>query len=297
MMLRTRQRGYVLLMVLLVLTIAATAVTAIVRRSCKQALLANRAQRELQRRWGCASCEEFFLPRAEEILLSRADASQGSPSSFAHLLTVGGLRYQVLLSDEQAKANVNWLVHTRGRSRAADALRELQRELSRPLPVELAPMNVRTPADPLELPVRCATFDQVFTVDHPSDLVDLVQPSRSPTGGITCWGDGKVNFKRARVAVLRIVLEGVLTHGQVADLAALAAERPDCALDEAIESLDLGPRTHDQVHNILTDLSACHSVWVVCEDDARKWYRFTVARALRDGTGSPRRAQRRTLAW
>ena len=52
-----------------------------------------------------------------------------------------------------------------------------------------------------------------------------------------------------------------------------------------------------EVGNRKIQRNADFELWVVCEDDARKWYRFTVARALRDGTGGRRRAQRRTLAW
>src|SRR6476469_941860 len=70
---RYRRRAYILVMVLVVLAIAAAALSGICRLSLDRAVRASRAAEDLQRRWAVATCRSVLLPRAEAVLVSAAE--------------------------------------------------------------------------------------------------------------------------------------------------------------------------------------------------------------------------------
>jgi hypothetical protein len=134
-----------------------------------------------------------------------------------------------------------------------------------------------------------ASLDQVFVFDHPSQLVGPEGEGTCAVRQVTCWTDGRLNFKSAELAVLREVLEGVLDETQIHELASYAQDHPDCHLGEALRSLELKKAQLDAARAALTDESQCHSVWTIAEGRTRKWYRLCVRRASgTEGSLGPR---------
>jgi len=123
---RVRQRsGYVLIMTLVMIVIAALSLAGLARRSL---LLANEsiiAQRELQRYWGTQSCRHLLLDQANAIFENlEAPHAEGelpwpAPRQLTASVTLAGMTYRLWLGDEDAKLNLNTLTAHLPRQRRA----------------------------------------------------------------------------------------------------------------------------------------------------------------------------------
>ena len=84
------RRGYVLLLVLFVLALAAAAMAGVCRMSLEKAVQAGRAEADLRRRWAVVSCRAVLLPKAEDLVAQRESFRRRSPAfrslewSFVH---------------------------------------------------------------------------------------------------------------------------------------------------------------------------------------------------------------------
>jgi len=271
--------GFVLIVVLLVIVTAATALAATVRYSCQQALTAAERMRRLQLRWGMLSCRAVCLPRAELTLQDRPATDSGPLARVHRSVKLGDMTFHVIVGDEQAKADVNLLAARRGRRGLIEALRMLQLDQRRVLQTRLKPIAVKpNPANPI--PAVYGSFEQLFDVGHPSKLVGTGRIDRYASDRITCWSRGRVNFKRADRRVLREVLEGILNETQIDALIRIRRDVPDCTLNEALGQLDLKKPVRKAAQSLLTDMSWCHSLWIVAEGRSRKWYQLHVARGV-----------------
>src|SRR5690349_12480075 len=67
---RGHRRGYVLVMVMGLLVLAATLLVAVSRTAGRAAMTARAAEEELQHRWGVVSCRKAVLPYVETMLTS-----------------------------------------------------------------------------------------------------------------------------------------------------------------------------------------------------------------------------------
>ena len=130
--------GYVLLLTLFLLVIAAVAMVGVVRASMGRALAAVDAQRELQQRWGTLTLTQTLLPRAPGVI-DAAEQRVGRPlPSVDATVDLGGERFDLTFADEQAKANVNALYADGKRPAAERAARDAAGNLAvrlRPMPV------------------------------------------------------------------------------------------------------------------------------------------------------------------
>src|SRR5439155_4912218 len=89
------------------LVLAASVMVTIGRATMRHAAVAREAQETLQIRWGAASCRKALLPYVEQVL-ARAEAERKSAIPVIRAnVELGGRRFDLLLSDESAKANVN----------------------------------------------------------------------------------------------------------------------------------------------------------------------------------------------
>src|SRR5580698_10084320 len=98
---RNRRRGFVLLMILVLLAVAASVLGGICRLSLGNALAATQDAEELQHRWGVLSCEATLLPHAE-FLLQNAEAARHRPVAAIDLqFKLGGQDFSCRIADEQ----------------------------------------------------------------------------------------------------------------------------------------------------------------------------------------------------
>jgi hypothetical protein len=273
---KRRQGGFVLLMVLAVLVLAATVLAAAASRSCRSALEAAEAQRDLQRRWGALSAKAAVLPRAE-LLLAQEEARLQRPAvSTRWELELGNVPLVLALSDEQAKANVNLLEARHGRQSMVASLSRLQSGSSALLPVRPRPQEIRRVRGQLA-PPRYESFDMLFEVQGPWQLVGADGRTAS-VERITCWSDGRINFGRADRESLRTVTRGILNEAELAKLLEFRRDVPGGSVHEALKRLELPRERAVEAARLLTNGSQCHALWVVSGDSGERHYRLYIGR-------------------
>lgn len=271
---RSHTSGFVLLLVLAVIAVAGTALAAAARLCFQNALDAAIATEDLQVRWGVRSCRQA-LSLTERVLAMESDARNRPMATARRRVTLGAVNMLMVFGDEQAKANVNLLAVTRDKDRLESCLGELQAGVREFLPIRLAPEA--PPADLVILiPVQYSSFDQVFAPHRPSSLMSMAYDTETVADRLTCWGSGRLNFKRAEPDAIRQVTDGLLNDYQVAGLLRFRSDTPDASLAEALIHLDLSDTLAGKVRIVMTDASACHSLWVVAESDSRQWHHLFI---------------------
>jgi len=116
---RLQQPGFVMLIVLVVLAVAGSVLAITAGHCCRQALAAGAAARALQVEWGSLSCRAVCLPGAEALLAGESARLGGPVSTVRRTVVLGRVRFVLVASDEQAKADVNLLEHRFGRDVAS----------------------------------------------------------------------------------------------------------------------------------------------------------------------------------
>jgi len=155
----------------------------------------------------------------------------------------------------------------------ARRLEVLQANMRYALHVDLRPAQVRAGDRAARL---YSSLDQLFDYSKPSQLVDFEYGEPGIIRRVTCWGNGKINFKRAEPEVLREVMAGVLTDADVAALVKYRDETPDCMLTEAVAALKIPREKVSALLEAMTDMSLCHSLWMSVTGKTRKWHRLYV---------------------
>ena len=307
------RQGFALLMTLVLVLIAGTVLTGIARLSMTEAMHAQSAEEELQRRWAVRSMTATLLPRAEQIL---DDAEGGrerlfamakgrkfkQPDPVAQLqieCRLAGLDYRLVVSDEQAKVNVNRLVDDVGPGASRRVLLGLVRNTrtsdQRPVPVRLRPVmsaSARTLSD-------LGSFGQVFERTEPGDLMG---PSQRPgaSARVTCWGDGKMTLRRVPKAVLHGACDRKIGRAVIRELLVARGKRPYASLGELMKTMDsLDDETQELIQAYLKDDSSCHGLWIEARGRARSWYSFAIGEGGGlDKNDEPLGLQRVTeMAW
>ena len=295
-------RGFALLLTLVLLLIAAIALTVLARQSVTEALASREATEELQRRWAVNSCRATLLPRAGKVL-SAHDASAGvrgaaSPSRNQPVerradlwvrCTLAGIDYDLVLTDEQAKFNPTVMQGVAAPGSVAPSLERLTEQTGgiasqRVNPISLRPLvgldNDGSPAEPppgtAGKPMLYAGYGQVFADASPAMLLGR-QDRPGPASRITCWGDGKVNLRRAPIGVVEEAMRPLLDQR---DTRALLLARDDPERRGLAGWLGAAqsspPVARSQAERLLTDQSRCQGLWVVARGKTRSWYTFSV---------------------
>lgn len=257
-----RERGVVLLITLVLIVIAAVVLAATARRSMTKALDAKRACDDLEKRWAVTSVESA-LYRSAPQLLTQAQEDAGQPTRRTECeIKLGNQRLTVAVTDEQAAVNVNALSQTRSRASVRDAVRRLT---STPGTATGNPPQTRIRPQTSSF----KTFAQVYDQPSPRQLWET-RPE------LTCWGDGKLHWRRAAPDAIRAYLTpitGRLVPEQLVEL----REDETLTLTSAVELLEGVPdKTRDQLFRLLTDDSRCYGIWVRAQTQHRDWYSLQV---------------------
>ena len=271
-----RQReGYVLIMTLVLIVVAALSQAGLARRSL---LLANRAvekQRDLQLHWGAASCRRFMLDDAKERFGHleedhlKAESTWPSPATLETQVVLGGVSFRMWLADEDAKVNIN-------------TLKERMREKTLPIMNHLSGKHVPLRLTPDNRPVAkqqkkwYASWGQVFEIARVFEL-EGVLPVIEATHQCTCWGKGRLSIHRTSDPVLETVVTHALSSDAARELLEERKETPgDIDLTKLLKRLDLRARQRAKLRRWLTDKSTCFSLWMEIDDGQRQWYHLWI---------------------
>jgi hypothetical protein len=290
----------VLVVTLGLLVLAATLLVGIGRASMAHALAARTEQAELQRRWGEVSCRNAVLPNASDIIAVQ-ERLRGRPIPVLPVgLELGGRRFTLIVSDEQAKANVNTLLErtdkpgTEGRIRDAVGGSGLGNSIllrPEPLPPPEGQATSR-PAEYVGPPQWVTGFGQIFNNVPPERLIS--GSGAKPAEQLTCWGNGAINVMRVSEAALRLAatppMSGVEVGRLIAARNAAFEPRTRARLTmpgangaaqpgvDAVTALLTQAHADPKVRRTIgfTAKSTCFSLWVVTQDARRTWYRLYV---------------------
>jgi len=271
---KQEQKGFVLVVVLAMLVIAAILSVGMVRRSLDQSVAAAKKADELQRRWGEISLRHTVLNRAE-ILLRTAELTQGTKRpTLQTTVNLGNRSFYLVLSDEQAKLNLN----TAFRYGKENAVRQALFEEAVMLPIQIRPDPRATANSPY--PSAFASWGQffdfaVFANSSEKNYMQLTQLGER----ITCWGNGQLHMNRAEDETIRSVCELVAPPQSVSALLELRQEHPDWNLERLIREVDVPDRDRRSFRQVLTDRSRCHSLWMITQDANRSWARLDIKNA------------------
>jgi hypothetical protein len=289
----------VLVMVLALLVLAATLLVAISRAAGRSALAARSAGDDLQRRWGIVSCRKAVLPYIETMLIGLEQERRRPVPRFDTSLRLGNYTFDLILADEQAKANVNAILEDADATRAETRIRQgfsgaglANRIKLRPTIGEaVVPIRANATTAPTTRPARSAaapavaSWGQVFDDVPPPQLLRPMPGGRlAPADLLTFWGSGAMNVRRAGDAALGLAAGRSLTGAQVGRLIdarnKLWEKRTgDRGFDESpaeklkeLVTKTIGESLKNKGNLGLVEGSSCHSLWVITRSGRRDWY-------------------------
>lgn len=292
--------GFALLLTLMLVLVAGVALAGVARTSMVEALDTQEAVEELQRRWAVTSCQSTLLWRAEMLLgdAERGEASEqqeNDPSErglshppIAELRVncrLAGIDYELVFTDEQSKLNpdamMDWASPEEVRSAVTGVIDVMGPTDAASLRVKLRAMATDAVSeDEMDGPLTVGGYGQVFGDASPRMLIGN-QPEGGAARLVTCWGDGKLNIRRAPAPVVKLVCEPALGGRGVGAL--LAARDHDPYRDMALILAELDEIDIEQkavLESLLTDQSACHGLWVIARGPTRSWYSLAVRAKL-----------------
>lgn len=297
-----RRRGYVLLLVIGVLVLMVTTLAELSQISMRRALAAADARVRLQQRIGAESLERALLKRAGSVFQTLEDQAREPPETVVphqlrNAVTFGGVTFDVVLSDEDAKINVNQIYHATGPERMTRSLAELVGPTAfravrplpavRPNPTAIEPDRTQSSdagEEPSEVPRAFRGWGEVF------DLIELAEITGSDaalpnlTGDITCWGGGALNIRRASDPAIEAAAACVLGDAGARRLVSRYRENPNASLEILIVGEAKRETDRTKLRRMLGETSTHFSVWVDASSPARHSERsFSVTRLTDDG--------------
>lgn len=275
--------GFVLVMVLILLTVAAISLSGLARRSMRIAAESADAQADFERKWQTATLQRALLSdvdlvlRTAEVLPDDDGSGWPNPAVAEGVATVGEYRYEFLLADEDAKINLNTVLR-----RVPNAFAEVVRGMNQstvdggvmPLPTSLLPRSDRGQ-------LALESWGQVFVARRSGSQGTTGRQIKEATRQLTCWGSGRLNVKRASDRAIR-TLCGLSMSGNVIDkLLQERAEGESESLDALISRLELRAEERFVFQRLLTDRSNCFTLWLTISNRQREWMRLAVSRSAR----------------
>ena len=242
--LRARPRGgYILLMILVLLVIMMTALASLAQRSLRTSQQAIATVGLLQQRWGIDSCRELILPRIAIVFqgmgnprpADRPSPSATFPNFVGDSVVLGEQRFDLVISDENTKLNLNTLYHRGGPTKLSQTIRRFVGPFdARALMLQPAVASSYRPQrqDPsrrTELTTKRPEASQASADGEESEAIEAAFRRSLPafrswgevfdlatfadtgsgsevrldfTQKLTLWGNGQVNVRRAAEEVI-----------------------------------------------------------------------------------------------
>jgi hypothetical protein len=291
---------------------------AVARQSLLLAIQGTEAREGLQRRWGEVSCQRAFLNQAEDILTKAADDPNQNtdpdrelPDHIMVRIVLGGMTFGVLLADENAKLNLNFIYRQRNPDEVRRVVRDSVEAGSR-LEVRLVPSRTRSADEPV-----FDSWGQVFACNRAAEDPPVAQQLIYATKHTTCWGDGRLNVLRTPEWRIRRLGQNLVSPESLdrllewrrkyfAQRQALrrraATGQQTAAANESNPAAPASTNVTDfqystvlgqtppqrgkvrQIGELVTSRSTCHSLWLTVTQGERSWSSCTI-RYLADGTG------------
>jgi hypothetical protein len=292
--------GYVLLLTLVLVMIASMALVGASRLAVAKMISADSAEAQLQRRWATLSLQSALLPAAEGLLHKEEQIEHQPLGQTTFTITLDDLPYACIVTDEQAKVNVNALIQKSvGASGGLALVQQNLSDLMAGCPASMHLLLRPSPAIAMDGFVKgigpggIASIGPGGAIGSFGDLFDAMPPALladsdgNPGGSdfVTCWGDGRIHYARASADALALAAGPSLDAARAQRLAQLARQWPTPTLGSCLDALQFAGESRRHVEAALTDQSEVHGLWVVCRDSQRSYYALA---SQQSGGGAPR---------
>ncbi len=258
---RKVRSGYVLVLVLVTLILAATCLVQLASRTRERRVQGIDAVESLQEKWGQLSCERATLgqaaahfERVEKNTMPSVDSP--FPSQVRQSLEFGGMRFDMLVADENAKASLNLVLEV---SAESDEVKTGRREIDATLRALVPPRFVTELQLRPTLPSQY--WGQIFDLQAIQQRHDRVRVLAEATQRISLTGLGPLNVRRAQKDVIRAVAASVVPEGQADRIVETLAETPNSDVEIVLRRTIKDKAEREMLALLLSDRSANFSVW------------------------------------
>lgn len=269
-----KRSGFVLVMTLVLIVIVAITTVSLARVSLQRAIMAVDAQAELEHEWAAKSCRLVLLDGADELFegLERQhledERDWPSPRTFGDVFVLNGVQYRVLLSDENAKVNINSL--NKKLPNQAEAIVRHLVDNTGDLPLLGLPAALEE-AEKEDHSI--GSWGEVFRMEEIFQA-GQVDAFLSATEHVTCWGNGRVNVRRIGDRALLEIGKELADPSAAIDLVDFRrnATEPD---SRQLRQSMAGVRDN-KLPRWFADTSSCYSLWIEVDDGKQKWYHLGI---------------------
>lgn len=135
-------------------------------------------------------------------------------------------------------------------------------------------------------PIVFVGWNQVFADPEPVDLFGEKYQPRGAVDHLTCWGDGRLNIRRASPQTLSLLVGRLMDRRALERLIRAAKHSTGVELVDLLNAVQVPEERHEELQTLLAIQSRCHSVTVVATDAWGKHYEFAVDQVIVDEEGS-----------
>jgi len=282
-----KRRGYILLTTLALLVLSSTLLITLARSTIQRSAEARQSHEDLQRRLGQLSCQRALLPHAETILINQEKLHIRPYPTYRASIQLGAQYFDLVLADEQSKANVNALLDLTDKPRAESQLRTTFSNLAAQIRLHASLTPTSAPTTRPILPRYLSSFGQIFDSTPPQNLLMPRFDKPAPAELLTLWTDGQLNIRRCSPASLSLLDGSLLTQLDIRRLIearnSLYSKNPPpppsatpLPADPIRRPLTLAQLPPNKSNLHLTTTSKSHSLWIIVRDPTRQWYSLAV---------------------
>jgi type II secretory pathway pseudopilin PulG len=304
-------KGFVLLMVMIAILVVGLSLTVTAQRSLLSHRTAVETQRSLQTRWGMASCQKTMMPAAgglmdasERTARRQRGKQEAPPSTIQGHVILGGQSFDLLIGDEDAKANVNTIFDVGGRPACEQTISRLVGPLEsrsiRLLPARASQSldrKARTtsassrnasaanePEDAFHQPPAFRSWGEVFDLAALQYLAGDDRHLASMTRRIALRSSGKLNVFRAQdetvLAVCQTILQDGLARRVLEKIRETTLRQIDLILDQTVTNTE----DRRSVSQLLSANSTSYSLWIEAVSRTSRHQRLVIQAPDINGT-------------
>jgi len=312
--LKTRSsRGFVLLMVLVAIIVVGVAMTASARRSLLASISAIESQQSIQRRWGSYSCQMTLLaaaPRLFEFTDQSTRQGRGKakalPAILEDRIILGDQVFDLLVADEDAKANLNAIYDIGGLRAVEKAVSDLagtfESRTSRLTPVRASLSTLTAKKSGNQKSKLSGNADSSNTATDVAEeapktnnafpafrswgeVFDLVQVSQiagedrqvaKMTRNLTLFGTGQLNVFRASDETILAVCQSSVTKGLGNRVLSAIRDTSIPEINLLLERTVENEEDRQKLRVLLGSNSRSFSIWIETTTKNSRQQRFAV---------------------
>ena len=267
----SNRSGYILLTTLFIIVMVCMLTIGLARYSMNVASAANSSRRDLQEKWGAASCQRFAIANQSTLLNERVWDDEGEQWRLRPLprsnvsFELGDVRFDVKLEDESAKLNLNRMFEESGREKTTRLAKRFATQS--PLKINLKPLKDRQQRGPIEGAFE--SWEQVFDSSLPNFRPNNLLVAANK---LTCWGS-QLNYRSADETVVVETCKPLIGSVLTQELIEILNSDDTSQWQQSLLTAGAKDEQVQELSSILTARSRTQSVWVEAlqENRYRAW--------------------------